>query len=312
MKSIASVLASVAALTLPQAAVRFAAVEVPVFPCVPGAKHPLLKADAGDPRARPGGFHAATTDARLVAAWWRRWPEANIGIPTGSTSGVEVVDVDCKPGGDGFASFERARRAGLVPGWLAVVRSASGGAHFYFPAALERPQRSWQAAKARVDFRGEGGYIIAPPSVVAGSGFYELIAGAQGQRGRVDGVALRDFLDPHRPQPTVPRARSPIGAADAARLSTWVGMRAVGERNCGLFWASCRLAEAGLSLPEMMDSLAPAGERAGLPPREVVATVRSAYRVVHVRRGSSDAGQRDASRRVSGLAGHVLSFTCWR
>ncbi|TQN00845.1 bifunctional DNA primase/polymerase [Microbacterium lacticum] len=257
--SVASVLGSVSALPLSQAAVRLAAAGVPVFPCVPGAKNPLLKPDEDNPQAQPGGFHAATTDARRVAAWWRRWPAANIGVPTGAASGVEVVDVDRKPGGDGFAAFERARRAGLVPGWLAVVRSASGGAHFYFPADPDRPQRSWQAATAHVDFRGDGGYIIVPPSAVGGAGSYELVAGADRAPGPVDAARLRDFLDP-RPEPTPHRVSGPIRSRDAARLAAWVAMRAEGERNRGLFWASCRLAEAGLSLPEMVDALAPAGK----------------------------------------------------
>lgn len=307
--SVARVLAWLNGLSLPQAAARLAAVGVPVFPCVPGAKNPLLKPEAENPKSRPGGFRMATTDARQVAAWWRAWPSANIGVPTGTASGLDVVDVDRKSGGDGFAAFEHARRAGLVPGWLGVVRSASGGAHFYFPADPNRPQRSWQAANAHVDFRGDGGYIIVPPSViVAGAhrGRYELVAPAIGKIASVDAVALRDFLDP-RPEPAVQRARVPIRSEDAQRLAAWVGMRAEGERNRSLFWASCRLAEAGLSLPEMVAALAPAGERVGLPPREVETTIRSAYRSVHVQPAASSVRQGDASRRVPRLAGQVLS-----
>lgn len=303
---IASILSSVTGLPLPQAAARLAAAGVPVFPCVPGAKNPLLKPDEENPQARPGGFRKATIDPGQVAAWWRRWPSANIGIRTGTASGVEVVDVDRKLGGDGFAAFERARRAGLVPGWLAVVRSASGGTHFYFPATPDRPQRSWQAARAHVDFRGDGGYIIVPPSSVTGSGSYELVAGADRAPGPVDAVALRDFLDP-RPEPAPYRMRGPIRSEDAPRLAAWVGMRAEGERNRGLFWASCRLAEAGLSLPEMVDALAPAGERVGLAPREVVTTIRSAYRATHAQPVSSLGGQDDAPHRPARLTRQVLS-----
>ncbi|AYF99294.1 bifunctional DNA primase/polymerase [Protaetiibacter intestinalis] len=303
--SVASVLSSVSALPLPQAAALLAAAGVPVLPCVPGAKNPLLKPDEENPEAQPGGFHAATTDARQVTAWWRRWPSANIGVPTGAVSGVEVVDVDRKPGGDGVAAFERARRAGLVPGWLAVVRSASGGAHFYFPADTDRPQRSWQAAKAHVDFRGDGGYIIAPPSAVTGTGSYEFVAGADRAPAPVDADRLRDFLDP-RPDPAPHRVRGPIRSEDAARLAAWVGMRDEGERNRGLFWASCRLAEAGLSLPEMVDALAPAGEQVGLPQREIETTIRSAYRATHVQ-PASVVGQGDAPRQPTKLTGQVLS-----
>ncbi len=294
--SVASVLASVSVLSLPQAAVWLAAAGVPVFPCVPGAKNPRTE----------HGFHEATADARQVAAWWRRWPAANIGIPTGAASGVEVVDVDRKPGGDGFAGFERARRAGLVPGWLAVVRSASGGAHFYFPADPDREQRSWQAAKAHVDFRGDGGYIIVPPSTVTRSGSYELIAGADRAPGPVDAARLRAFLDP-RPEPAPYRVRGPVRLEDAERLAAWVSLRAEGERNRGLFWASCRLAEAGLSLPEMVDALAAAGEQIGLAPREVETTIRSAYRATHAHPAASGGGQGGAPHRPVRLAGQVLS-----
>src|SRR5690348_15513877 len=70
---------------------------IPVFPCAPSEKQPLT----------PHGFHDASTDAEVVAAWWRRWPEANIGIPTGAASGVDVVDVDVHARGDGFAAFSR-------------------------------------------------------------------------------------------------------------------------------------------------------------------------------------------------------------
>lgn len=303
--SVASALSSMSALPLSQAAVLFASAGVPVFPCVPGAKNPLLKPDKEHPQAQPGGFHSATIDARQVAAWWRRWPSANIGIPTGAVSGVVVIDVDRKPGGDGFEALERARRAGLVPGCLAVVRSASGGAHFYFPVDPDRPQRSWQAARAHVDFRGDGGYIIAPPSTVTDSGSYEFVAGADRVPGPVDAARLRDFLDP-RPEPAPHRVRGPIRSEDAARLAAWVGMRAEGERNRGLFWASCRLAEAGLSLPEMVDALAPAGERMGLAPREVETTIRSAYRAAHAQ-PASVVGQEEAASRPVRLTGQVLS-----
>ncbi|MBW1640029.1 DNA primase [Microbacterium resistens] len=297
--SVASVLASLSVLPLPQAAMRLAEAGVPVIPCVPGEKRPLTR----------HGFHEASVDLAQVVTWWHRWPSANIGIPTGTVSGVDVVDVDRKPDGNGFDAFSRARRAGLVGGWVAVVRTPSGGAHFYHPADTDRPQPSWQAATARIDFRGTGGYVIVPPSTVTtarGPAVYSLTAGGDREPRPVDATALRDFLDP-RPEPVAHRRRAPMHSADARRLADWVGMRAEGERNRGLFWASCRLAEAGLSLPEMVDALAPAGERVGLPPREVVTTISSAYRSTHVQPEASSIGQGDASRRVPRLAGQVLS-----
>jgi hypothetical protein len=297
--SVAGVLASLSGLPLPQAAVRLAEAGVPVFPCVPGEKRPLTR----------HGFHEASADLAQVVAWWRRWPAANIGVPTGTRSGIDVVDVDRKPDGNGFGAFGRARRAGLVDGWVAVVRTPSVGAHFYYPADPDRPQPSWQAAAARIDFRGTGGYVLVPPSTVTtghGPAVYSLTGSCDRAPHPVDAAALREFLDP-RPEPVAHRARGPMRSEDAKRLADWVGMRAEGERNRGLFWASCRLAEAGMSLPEMVDALAPAGERAGLPSREVVTTIRSAYRATHLQPAPSSAAQVDDLRRVPRLAGQVLS-----
>ncbi len=269
-----------------------------MFPCVPGGKRPLVE----------HGFHDATTDPAQVASWWRRWPAANIGVPTGTASGVDVVDVDRKADGHGFGAFGRARRAGLVDGWVALVRTPSGGMHAYYPADPDRPQPSWQAARARVDFRGDGGYIIVPPSVVTGGdrrGSYALIGGPQGPVRSVDAGALRDFLDP-RPEPRQGRQSGPV-PRDAGRLAAWVAQRGEGERNRGLFWASCRLAEAGLSLPEMLDALADAAEHSGLPPREIDTTIRSAYRATHVRPATQPPAPREQPLRAVRLENRVLS-----
>src|SRR5689334_19717376 len=102
--------------TLAAAAIRYANLGIPVFPCVPGGKQPLT----------PNGFHDATSHAPTVHRWWERSPEANIGLPTGAVTGVVVVDVDVHPGGTGFERFERARSAGLAEGWGWLVRTPSG------------------------------------------------------------------------------------------------------------------------------------------------------------------------------------------
>jgi hypothetical protein len=120
----AGLFTSVEGQSLTGAARVFATAGVPVFPCVPGEKRPLTE----------HGFHDATADVRQVAAWWRRWPGANIGVPTGAASGLEVVDVDVKTAGSEFTGFNQARPAGLVDGWQALVRTPSGGMHAYYPA----------------------------------------------------------------------------------------------------------------------------------------------------------------------------------
>ncbi|MFV0307081.1 MAG: bifunctional DNA primase/polymerase [Desertimonas sp.] len=250
-----------------EAAVRYAAAGVAVFPCVPDAKRPLV----------PEGFLAATADQRQVARWWARWPEANIGVPTGG--GVDVVDVDRRGSASGFAPLERARLAGLTEGWEAIVRTPSGGVHLYYPADAARPQGSWSVGEVHLDFRGMGGYVLVPPSrVVTGGrvGGYELIAVGQNPR-PVDGVALRDFFRPPRrlrPITDLP----PVRGVGEQRIASWLASRPEGARNRALFWAACRYAESAVPEGHAYELLGAAAERAGLADAEIAATIRSAYR----------------------------------
>ena len=254
---------------LADAARRLAAAGVPVFPCEPDGKRPLTRR----------GFLDAGSDAAQVAAWWSRTPNANIGIPTGAASGVVVVDVDVHGPIDGRVAWKRAADAGLVDGAGLLVRTPTGGTHAYFPATPGVEQRSWQAANAGVDFRGDGGYIIAPPSQRTIDGTmrrYRIADIAAHSIGAVDAGRLRDFLDPRPAAPT--RASGGEVAVDAERLAAWVAGRGEGERNRGLFWAACRLAENGTPSTDALDALGPAAAQAGLSEREITTTVRSAYR----------------------------------
>lgn len=295
--------AEVGGMPVAEAAARFAAAGVPVFPCVPGEKRPLV--------AR--GFHDASADLRQVEAWWSRWPSANIGIPTGAASGVEVVDVDVHPTGTGFPAFREAHREGHAAGWAALVRTPSGGLHAYYPTDPDRAQSSWQAARAHVDFRGDGGYIIAPPSKVLRAGGvrapYRLIVASGDTPAPVDAARLRDFLDPRTPisMGRARAARFEWQGSDAKVLAGWVAARGEGERNRGLFWAACRLAESGASANATLDVLGPAAEHAGLGSREIMATIRSAYRTTRPAPRTLAEPVADERRVVRGSPGRVIS-----
>ncbi|GAT74073.1 DNA primase/polymerase-like protein [Microbacterium sp. HM58-2] len=256
------------ALSLAATARELARAGIPVFPVAPGEKRPLAFR----------GFLDATTDLRIVERWWRRHPSANLAIPTGAASGVVVVDVDVRHV-DGRSAFRRAQANGLASGWLLLVTTPSGGTHAYFPATPGLAQPCWQAPRAGIDFRGDGGYILVPPSSLlkdAEPRRYQVTSLGSGPAATIDASRLRDALDP-RP---VPRARAvaAVRSADAERLATWVARRTEGERNHGLFWAACRLAESGLPLEAATDALITAATAAGLAEREIMTTIRSAYR----------------------------------
>ena len=267
-------LARLTEVPLPGAAERLTAAGFAVFPCRSGEKRPLTA----------HGLLDATTDVEQVRAWWRRWPGANIGLPTGSISGLAILDIDRRAAGSGYATFARLLQAGLADGWAGLVRTPSGGLHAYYPADPAGPARCWQAAGHHVDFRGDGGYVIAPPSRVTSASGSDVgysvarVGGAQPRLLPVD--TIRDLLLPRaHPEPASSRpAGQGHAEADRSRLAAWVAARSEGERNRGLFWAACRLVEAGAEIEEIRTLLAPAAERAGLPAPEIASTISSACR----------------------------------
>lgn len=259
---------------LASAALTLALARVPVFPCVRGGKQPMTA----------HGFHSATIDPQQVERWWTRTPDANIGIPTGANSGLVVVDVDVHPGGDGFRAFSRVTEMGLTQRWAWMVRTPSGGMHAYFAATPGEEQPCWSVASKHIDFRGDGGYIVAPPSAVTISDEntrqYSLLSFGR-EAGTVDSVRLNRVLAP--PKPTPPRNAPPTSMPSAGsspdRLAAWVARRPEGARNGGLFWAACRMAEAGHDFSQTSQLLGDAAQSAGLPDTEAFRTIKSAYRI---------------------------------
>lgn len=124
----------------------------PVFPCVD--KRPLT----------PHGVKDATLDPSAIAAWWRARPGAAVAIATGRAGGLVVLDVDPRAGGD-ESLRELEGRLGGLPGSPRVL-TGGGGEHLYFrhPGDREVPNRRDLGGFRGLDLKGDGGYVIAPPS----------------------------------------------------------------------------------------------------------------------------------------------------
>jgi len=125
-----------------------------VLPIVPDTKRPLTD----------HGVHEASSDPRVIRSWWDRWPEAGVGIACGADSGLWVLDIEP---GDGYESI--LLLLGRLEGDLDpqhVVRTAKGGAHYYF---------SWPEGGVRgsikilpgIDVISEGRYVVAPPTQIS-------------------------------------------------------------------------------------------------------------------------------------------------
>ena len=260
-------------MSLGQSALAFAVSGVPVFPCAAGGKHPAVA----------GGFRSASSDPELVHRWWAAMPSANIGMPTGAATGLVVIDVDVHGSVNGYDALDGAKRDGLIDGWEAAVKTPSGGLHLFFPADRNSEQRSWQSARTGIDFRGDGGYVIVPPSLrtFAGSTHRYEVLQLAGEPGRaLHSQRLRDHLDPPPRDESRRCGQSTQQPVDVQRLADWVARRQEGERNHGLFWAACKMAEQMVPNSEALDALSAAAEQAGLSQREATTTVRSAYRAV--------------------------------
>ncbi len=265
-----------------EAAVALASVGVPVFPVAMGGKQPLTQ----------HGFHDATTNLEQIRGWWSATPGANIGMPTGAASGLVVVDVDVHGPVNGYVALDRADRAGLLAGWEVLIETPTDGLHAYYPATPGTEQRSWQAARAGIDFRGDGGYIIVPPSsrIIDGQRcVYRLEQVTRDQPQPLDAGRLRGFLDPPPPRTRDSQSQAMDRGVNVERLAAWVGRLQEGERNHGLFWAACTMAEHHVPPGQTLDVLTTAGGQAGLSVREVTVTVRSAYRTVTTAPTSSPA-----------------------
>jgi replicative DNA helicase len=132
----------------------------------------------------PKGYDAwqqtATTDTAQITAWWTTNPDHGVGVVTGAASGVWVLDVDVadgKAGDETLATLEQTH--GPLPATYEVI-TGSGGRHLYF-AWDDGPEIRNSASGALgpgLDVRGEGGFVVAPPTIHPNGTAYEVEASA--------------------------------------------------------------------------------------------------------------------------------------
>jgi hypothetical protein len=131
------------------------------------------------PAIRWQEFQQRRASKHEVEEWFERWPEGNVGIVTGAVSGLVVLDID--PQHDGEASLERlVRQHGPLPSTVAAV-TGGGGRHLYFahPSGVVRNKVGLAPG---IDLRGDGGCVVAPPSVHASGKTYSWLEGKSPQQ----------------------------------------------------------------------------------------------------------------------------------
>jgi Virulence-associated protein E-like domain/Bifunctional DNA primase/polymerase, N-terminal len=188
-----------------------ASLGIHIFPLNPATKRPFANIDVAsaigwpEPPQGEGGLKFGTTDAAAIGAWWTRWPDALIGIRTGSISGLYVLDVDRKNDKDGFATIN-------ANNWIILntvaAQTPSGGGHYYF-SIPRGDQRRWKTDSDQIgkglDRRGDNGYVVwygadlslqmaEPPAWMTGD------------------IRIQNELSPHE-------SRKPLGTDNASRFT---------------------------------------------------------------------------------------------
>jgi hypothetical protein len=213
---------------LAQAAI---ALRRPVIPC--GAdKRPLTKR----------GFYDASRVPEAIRRMFAHPAAVMIGVPTGDLGGFVVIDIDVKAGRTGMAWLERHRDA--LPA-TRLHHTMSGGLHYLFqcPNGTAVPSSASQIHDG-VDVRGEGGYVIVPPS--PGYAVSEAWPLAEMPAWLVEACKKKAVPPPAQPRAAWDSSSLALerGAKRLAALLRVMAEARQGERHNRMFWVACRIAEA--------------------------------------------------------------------
>jgi hypothetical protein len=246
--------------------------------CASSGKHPRNR----------NGLHGATTNLKTVHAWLHQWQKANLGVATGGSSHLLVIDID--PRHDGHRSlsdlevqYERLPRT-------YTVRTGSGGLHLYFSMkGIDPPIRN-SAGKLGpgIDVRGKGGYVVGPPS---GTPFGAYTVEEAAPLAPIPGWVVDLLRAPRRLQrPLItgsrlftPNSAGAVGQAPRSLDEAVLIMLAAaeGSRNHTLnsmaFWAGRQVARGLVSENDVVHRLSLAAELTGLEDDEIERTLCSGF-----------------------------------
>jgi len=238
-------------------ALKLARRDVPVFPCKQD-KAPLTK----------HAFLDATTDPQLIHDWWIRWPNALIGVPTGTKFVALDLDLQHREAQDWY------ERANLPSTRTHITRS--GGRHLLF-----RPHADVRCSAGKiwphVDTRGHGGFLIWWPAT-----------GLEVLHHNVLAPVPDCILQAVKPAPAPTTPSTPFAWPECfsdnkiAGIIRTIATARAGERNALTYWGACRLAElVALNLIDhhtALDLVVEAATRTGIPWTEAHRTALSAFR----------------------------------
>lgn len=253
-------------------ALRLAQAGLPVFPCHPETKAPLVE----------HGLYAATTDSAQIARWWANWPAALIAVPMGEPSGLFVVDLDIdRDTGEAVGEASLAALGIHLVRQPHRLRTRSGGWHLIYRWA--DGLRNTAGRPLGIDTRGTGGYAIAwePRVLIAAiqdpdlplppQSLLAALAGAPAHQSAPAPMQF-DF------DPGVASAQAWADAAlraEAARVASAMPGTRNDTLNRSAFALGQIVAAGGLPRVRVAAELQTAAQMAGLDPREAARTTAS-------------------------------------
>ena len=244
-------------------------------------------------KANGGARWGATTDPATVTEYWQRWPGALLGITTGPESGFFAIDADT-------ADAHGADGVGTLRGWIEEhgdlphtiqARTPSGGWHVYFRWPTDLTVRNSQGALAAgIDVRGDGGMVLAPPSVKPGGTVAYSWINPPGMFDLADCpewllTKIRTAQAPKLSERAMPGGRVQIDTGNAWAASAMRGELSdllaapEGQRNAALNTAAFNLGQivggGALGESDVRARLSAAAAGIGLEPGEIAATINS-------------------------------------
>lgn len=194
-----------------------------VFPVSETTKKPLT----------PHGCKDAKKTVGAIKHWWKKWPNAGVGIATGAASGLIVIDLDVdeNKGIDGRESMRDWERIhGELPETVQAI-TGRGGSHLYYSySGTDIKNRA--GILEGIDIRGEGGYIIAPPSTHPNGTEYQWEYPPEEYEVAEMDETVREFLA--------------IGRKHSSKKFTVPKQIQAGQRNETLYKAACSLQAQGM------------------------------------------------------------------
>jgi putative DNA primase/helicase len=271
-------------------ALRLVEMGYTTFPCTPNGKIPITK----------NGYKDASNDPDIIRKWWDKSPQANIGLPTGSSSNLVVVDVDVKGNSDGLNSLAQLEsEVGAFNTYS--VGTPSGGYHYYFQHPCQ-PIKNRVGIRNGIDIRADGGYVLAVGSVIDGTTY--------------------TAIDPSMPISCLPNKLLDLLVGEAAAndpaysppaQQAMLGV-SEGSRNDALFRLAASMVGQGMPYDEAKPLVLGAAERCNPPLShiETLQVLNSAFSRYEPNINPTDSGNADRLLRLfEGDLKYVVEFHKW-